>query len=160
MTLTILPIQDSDRPWVAETIRREWHGDEMVAHGEVFLPAELPGLIAWLDGARAGLLTYRLRDNACEITSLDSFAAGHGIGLALVHAVRQVAVAAGCTRLWLVTTNDNLHALGFYQRRGFRLVRLDPGAVERARRLKPSIPELGLERIPLRDELELEIRLD
>jgi hypothetical protein len=60
--------------------------------------------------------------------------------------------------LWLVTTNDNTHALRFYHRLGFRLAALHPGAVEAARRLKPEIPLLGLDEIPIRDELELEIR--
>ncbi len=80
-----------------------------------------------------------------------------GVGTALLSAVARVAKAAGCSRLWLVTTNDNLHALRFYQRRGFRLVALRPGAIDRARReLKPEISLVGLEGIPIHDELELE----
>lgn len=67
---------------------------------------------------------------------------------------------AGCTRLWLVTTNDNLDALRFYQRRGFRLSRLRPGAVDLSRQtLKPEIPEVGTFGIAIRDELELELDL-
>ena len=56
----------------------------------------------------------------------------------------------------LTTTNDNVDALRFYQRHGFRLVELRPGAVDAARRLKPEIPATGAHGIPLRDELELE----
>ena len=84
------------------------------------------------------------------------------LGLATYHieAVKRVAGDAGCHRLWLVTTNDNLPALGFYQKRGFRLVAVHPEAVEASRRLKPEIPRLGREGIPLRDELELEMTLD
>jgi GNAT superfamily N-acetyltransferase len=59
-------------------------------------------------------------------------------------------------RLRLTTTNDNLDALRFYQRRGFRLVALRPGAVDAARALKPEIPVTGAHGIPLRDELDLE----
>jgi Acetyltransferase (GNAT) family len=66
---------------------------------------------------------------------------------------------AGCRRVWLITTNDNLRALRFYQRRGFRLVAVHPDALARSRELKPSIPEIGLDGIPLRDELELELLL-
>jgi hypothetical protein len=58
-----------------------------------------------------------------------------------------------------VTTNDNLGALRFYQRRGLRLVALHVGAVAESRRLKPSIPEVGHDGIPIRDELELELEL-
>ena len=61
--------------------------------------------------------------------------------------------------MWLITTNDNLNALRFYQGRGFRLVAVHPGAVEASRRLKPQIPELGSFGIPIRDELELELSL-
>ena len=64
---------------------------------------------------------------------------------------------AGCRRLWLVTTNDNVDALRFYQRRGFRLTELQAGAVDVSRAtLKPSIPEVGDHGIPIRDELVLE----
>jgi hypothetical protein len=43
----------------------------------------------------------------------------------------------------------------FYQRRGFRLSDLRPGAVAKARLVKPQIPEAGQHGIPMRDELEL-----
>jgi hypothetical protein len=57
----------------------------------------------------------------------------------------------------VLTTNDNVDALRFYQRRGFRLAELHPGAVDEARaRLKPEIPRVGDHGIPLRDELMLE----
>jgi len=62
---------------------------------------------------------------------------------------------AGCERIWLVTTNDNLEALRFYQRRGFVLSALRPRAVDEARRkLKPQISTVGEFRIPLRDEID------
>ena len=65
--------------------------------------------------------------------------------------------AAGCTRLWVITTNDNVNALRFYQRRGFCLVTVHRGAVDRSRAtLKPEIPAAGAYGIPLRDEIELE----
>ena len=71
-----------------------------------------------------------------------------------------MAEASGARRLWLITTNDNVDALRFYQRRGFRLARVHAGAVDRSRAtLKPAIPEIGAHEIPLRDELELEMRI-
>ena len=75
----------------------------------------------------------------------------------MIEAVRLLARRQGCTRLWVITTNDNVDALRFYQRRGFRLVRVHRGAVDRSRaRLKPEIPSVGAYGIPLRDEIELE----
>jgi GNAT superfamily N-acetyltransferase len=93
---------------------------------------------------------------ACEIVTLDNLGDRRGVGTALIEAVMETARAAGCRRLWLITTNDNLRALRFYQKRGFRLVRLSPDAVTAARRIKPEIPLVGEDGIPLRDELELE----
>ena len=62
----------------------------------------------------------------------------------------EVARRVGCTQVWLTTTNDNLDALRFYQRRGFRLARIRPGAMDAARAsLKPEIPEVGSHGIPM-----------
>ena len=83
-----------------------------------------------------------------------------GVGTALVEAVRARALDAGCGLLWVVTTNDNVDALRFYQRRGFRLARLRTGAVDESREtVKPEIPAIGDHGIPLRDEIELEMSL-
>jgi GNAT superfamily N-acetyltransferase len=108
-------------------------------------------------GSLLGVLTYR-RDGAdCEITSLYTAESWRGTGTALIDAVVVAGHEAGCGRLWLVTTNDNVDALRFYQRRGFRLAELHVGAVDDSRaRLKPSIPEIGDHGIPIRDELVLE----
>jgi hypothetical protein len=58
--------------------------------------------------------------------------------------------------LRVTTTNDNLNALRFYQRRGFRMTEVRPGAVDRARSQKPSIPLVGEFGIPIHDEIDLE----
>ncbi len=106
-----------------------------------------------------GLVTYRLEAGECEIVTIDSLIEGIGIGTALIDAVKAAAVAATCERLWLITTNDNVKALRFYQRRGFALVAVYRNALEESRRLKPEIPLVGVHGIPLRDEIELELRL-
>ena len=73
----------------------------------------------------------------------------------LIEAVRAEAKRQGCQQIRLTTTNDNIGALRFYQRRGFRLAELRPGAVDAARREKPEIPRVGDYGIPLRDEIDL-----
>lgn len=124
-------------------------------------PAECPGLVARLDGERVGLLTYNVDAQGLEVVSLDSLREGVGVGHALLDAAEAEARRQGCRRFWLVTTNDNLRALGIYQRRGMRLVALRAGAMDEARRtLKPELAEIGNDGIPLRDELELELLLD
>lgn len=120
---------------------------------------QLRGFIAWEDGSRLGLVTYNVDGNECEITSLNTMRESIGIGSALLNAVKVAAIAAHCQRLWLITTNDNLRALRFYQKRGWRLVAVYPNALEQSRRLKPEIPLMGLDGIPLRDEIELECPL-
>ena len=119
-------------------------------------------MLVAVDGAElAGLLTYILGEDACEVLTLHASRQWQGAGSALLHAVAGLARDAGFARLWLVTTNDNVDALRFYQRRGFRLRALHPGAVDDARRdRKPGIAWIGDHGIPLRDELELELDLN
>ncbi len=151
-------------PELTEKIRglvvSRWGADYVVAHGQVFRPHELPSFFALSGAELKGLATYWLEGNSCELVTLDSLDEGQGIGSALLSAVVGEARRAGARRLWLVTTNDNLRALRFYQKRAFRLVAVHSNAVERSRKLKPSIPELGCDGIPLRDELELELTLN
>ena len=149
----------SDREWACALLVERWGSTHMVTRGVLHDLARLPGLIAWLGSARAGLLTYRRDAACCEVLSLDSVISGAGVGSALLTAVQTSARTAGCRRVWLVTTNDNTPALRFYQRRGFSLVALHCGAVEAARALKPEIPLSGIDEIALRDEIELEFLL-
>ena len=153
------PVEPGDRDWVCRLVREHWGADIVVAHGVVYRPAELPGVLAVEAGNRVGLLTCRVDGEACEIVTLNSLRENAGVGTALIESVRQTAVASGCSRLWLITTNDNLRALGFYQRRGFELVAVHRRALDRSRELKPEIPLIGDNGIPLRDEIELEMRL-
>jgi GNAT superfamily N-acetyltransferase len=154
---TLRSLLPADREWVRAWMVAHWGSEWMALHGELIRMDRLPGLAATLEGEIAGLITYRLREGTCEIMSLDSLSERRGIGSALVEAVRELAAQAGCRRLCLTTTNDNLTALRFYQKRGFRLCALHPGAVDAARRtLKPEIPLLGENGIPIRDEIELE----
>lgn len=149
----------ADRAWIAALL--ESFGWDVVAlRGELFRALDHPMLVAESDGGPEGLLTYILRDGECEILTLEALRQWAGVGSALVAAVRALAEKQGCRRLHVVTTNDNVDALRFYQRRGFRLATLRAGAVvESRRRLKPTIPEVGEHGIPIRDEIELEITL-
>jgi GNAT superfamily N-acetyltransferase len=136
------------------------HSVRVARLGVMEHPLEHPSLVAIEDGALAGVLTYVIRAGECEVLTLHAARRFGGTGTALVDAVKRLAREAGCTRVWLITTNDNVDALRFYQRRGFRLARLHAGAVDRARAaLKPELPEIGDHGIPLRDELELELDL-
>ena len=131
----------------------------VVGRGKVWTPAELPGFAVFEDDACVGLVTYEIDGEACEIVTIDALREGEGIGTVLLEAVSDAAREAGCDRIRLLTTNNNLRALAFYQKRGFRLVALRPGATDEQRKLKLAIPEVDSAGLPIRDELHLELPL-
>jgi len=153
--LRVRAVRDDERAWAAGVVADSW-GDVVIGGGREYRPAQLPALVAEADGERAGLLTYAIEDSQCELVMLDALTVGGGIGGALVEALADTARDAGCTRLHLITTNDNLPALRLYQRHGFALAGVRPGEVEQTRRRKPQIPATGHAGIPIRDELVLE----
>jgi GNAT superfamily N-acetyltransferase len=140
--------------------RARHRSDKVARLGQLLDPSHHPALLAEADdGHLLGMLTYAPAPGweQCEILTLHATEQWHGVGTALIEAVEQLAARHGCARLWVITTNDNVDALRFYQRRGFRLAAVHRGAVDDSRsRLKPDIPVVGAYGIPLRDELELE----
>jgi GNAT superfamily N-acetyltransferase len=154
--MDVRPLADHERAWVDERVSERWGAPTVVSRGRVFRARELPGFVAEEGGERIGLATYRIERDACELVTIDSFREGVGVGSALLEAVADAARAAGCRRLWFITTNDNLPMLRFSQKRGFSLVAVHRNALEESRKLKPEISLVGIDGIPLRDELELE----
>jgi ribosomal protein S18 acetylase RimI-like enzyme len=126
-----------------------------VSRGRVHYADRLSGFVAIRDGRPVGLLTYRIDDDECEIATLDSSEEGVGVGSSPVEAVKSVALSEKCRRVWIITTNDNISALRFYQKRGFTLCAIYRNALEHSRELKPEIPSIGQDEIPLRGEIEL-----
>jgi len=159
MTIVYRRSGAQDTPLVCEFWREHWGDDFVVAHGEIYRPEDVDGFIAAEEGQWLGLVTYAIRGAGCEIVSIDSLREGRGIGSHLIDEVAAQARRAGCKRIFLTTTNDNLHALGFYQKHGFVLAALRAGELDHARQLKPSIPLIGMHGIPLRDEIEFEMTL-
>lgn len=159
MGILVRDLRAEDLVFARSLLSEHWGEAVVIARGVLHLPLELPTLVAERDGRRLGLCTYRLADGECQIVTLDAAPRWAGAGTALVEEIGRRARAARCERIWLVTSNDNLDALRFYQRRGFVLVAVHSGAIERARLLEPTIPREGAYRIPLRDEIELERRL-
>ncbi len=152
-------VEMHEHPLVAAFLEAHWGSVQIVSRGRIHEADTLPAYIAIWDEQVVGLVTYHIEHGICEIISLDSLMVRIGVGTALIQAVVNEAQQNACERVWLITSNDNLSALGFYQRRGFRLVAVHPGAIDIAREIKPSIPFVGMENIPLHDELELEMWL-
>jgi N-acetylglutamate synthase-like GNAT family acetyltransferase len=148
-----------ERPLIAAFLEAQWGSVQIVSRGCIHEADTLPAFIAIWDEQLVGLVTYHIADGVCEIVSLDSLIVKIGVGTALVNAVVQEAMQYQCQRIWLITSNDNLTALGFYQRRGFRLVAVHLGAIDAARELKPQIPQIGMDNIPIHDEIELQLWL-
>lgn len=150
----------ADRPWLRDLWRREWGGETQEYQGTHHHVTQVDALVAWRGDSRVGAATFVVAGRTAELVTLNADPRGQGIGSRLLAAWEQHAAGRGVTRLTLTTTNDNLDALALYQRRGYRLVRLNPGAVMRARIHKPSIPLTGEHGIALRDELVLDKQLE
>jgi uncharacterized protein YhfF len=158
--LWVRPAWAADRDWLEQTMRERWRG-AVVSRGHQHVPARLPALLAVeRDGRRVGVLTFRPRPGGeTEVVTIDALERGRGIGALLLEAVTAVAGSEAWRRLWMITTNDNTIALRSYQRAGWDLVALHRDALEASRRLLPSIPTTGVDGIPIRHELELELLL-
>lgn len=148
-----------DLPHLRRFWIEHWGGEEMITRGRVYRPEQLEGFVIEEEHGWVGLLTFVIEEAECEVMSLDSLREGQGIGSKLIHQAVEEARARGCKRLFLITTNDNLNALGFYQKRGFEIAAIYRGAVNESRKIKPGIPLVGYNNIPLRDEIELEMLL-
>lgn len=150
-------ISAENRKQVNDFISSHWFSTDLVIRGELFDSTILDGIVIFENAIIIGLVTYRIKDNECEIMSLDSLRENQGIGTTLINKVVEIANKEKCMKIKLITTNDNINALRFYQKRGFDMVRLYHNALDISRKLKPSIPMLGEFDIPIRHEIEFEM---
>jgi ribosomal protein S18 acetylase RimI-like enzyme len=157
--ISVRQLTVDDLPRLRAIWKENWGDEFVVAHGVIYYPDSLDGFVALDDDKWVGEITYTFSGNECEIVSLDSARQGMGVGTMLIHKVIEEAREKDCGRIFLITTNDNLNALGFYQKRGFELVAVHRGAINNSRKIKPGIPLIGANNIPLRDEIELEMIL-
>lgn len=156
----ISEIKDEDKTSIANFIAENWGSHLTVSKGKVHDTTTLPGFIYRNGKNISGLITYNIVNDECEIATLDSKTGNKGLGTKLIELVIDKARENNCRRVWLITTNDNTHAIRFYQRRGFEWVGFHKDAMEVSRKLKPQIPELGDDNIPIKHEIEFEYRID
>lgn len=154
----IQPIDPENREKVNRFIQKRWFSTDMLIRGEVVDLTKADGFVLF-DASEIiiGLVTYIFRKEFCEITSLDVTAENRGIGTALIQQVAAAAKTAEYHKIRVITTNDNLHAFGFYQKRGFDLFSIHRNAVDHERAQKPDIPMIGNYGIPLKHEIEFEM---
>ena len=153
------PIEDEDRATVDALTRRHWAETRVVYVSGAIDTRGLPGAIARIDGIFAGAVTWLPENDALRIVTIASALPGRGAGRALLAAAEAAARDEGLARVIVSTVNSNLHALGFYQRNGYELAALHRGAIAGLRRLKPAMPEVDGNGIPIRDQIDLEKRL-
>jgi ribosomal protein S18 acetylase RimI-like enzyme len=157
---SIRPLRATDLPWATRLLDTELGGRMQARRGELVDVLEGQGLIVSRGEQPIGLVSWLADDagDASEVRALlvTAEARGQGAGRMLIDAAVDSLRQLGVRRAWLVTTNDNLAALALYQKAGWRLSALRPGAIDELRRsIKPSISVVGEHGIPLRDELEL-----
>lgn len=158
--MEVRPLTETDVAWVQERTELLFSGTFLVSRDTVHDPTSLPGYIAVEGDERIGLITYHQDGDTCEVVSIDALCQYIGVGTALLEALEAAAREQGCQTIWTITTNDNLDALRFFQRRGFVISAFRIGGMEKIRQLKPGIPQTGGYDIPIRDEIELSKPVD
>jgi N-acetylglutamate synthase-like GNAT family acetyltransferase len=155
--MLIRQIEEKDKKWIINYLSKEWRGEIIVSRGKVHKIKELNGFVAVENNDYVGVITYLIVNDGCEIVSINSLKEKQGIGTALLHPVIYNAKKHNYKRIWCITTNDNIDALSWYQKRGFHIKAVYPNAIKHSRKLKPSIPSVGNYSIPIRDEIEMEL---
>ncbi len=159
----------ADGPSIDAMFAATWGEPRVAARGRLYDLRTLPALVAIGSGYDSGgtheagepprqivgVLTYEIDGDAIEVVSIEAVPPHQGIGTALLAAAADLGKAEGLVRLILVTTNDNIDAFRFYQRRGLHILEIRPDGVARSREVKPSIPLIGSYGIPMRDEIVL-----
>lgn len=159
MSFTVREKRATDASILTEVWTRNWGGVSVVSRGHVHHPLDLPCCMAVENDTVIGAITWNRAGDEIEIVTLDSWREDQGVGTALLNRAIDSAKKSDVRRAWLITTNDNIRAIRFYQKRGWDLMAVHRDAVREARKLKPTIPELGDHGIPIRHELEFELYL-
>ncbi len=152
-------VEEDDRKWISQLVKEKWSSSRIVTRGRSHDIENLPGFIAIYKNEKVGLLIYNIKNGECEIITLNSLIEKIGIGTYLLRSLESFMQSKKVKRIWVITTNDNLDALRFYQKKGFRIKAIYIDSIKDSRKLKPEIPVLGFYDIEIRDEIELEKKL-
>lgn len=154
--MKVIHTNDINKQVLIDLFIDNWGDDEMVVSSGTYQLSDLPGFVAYDEAEIIGVITYIIRNDQIEIISLDSFRENVGIGSQLLKELEKISEEKDITNISVITTNDNLNALKFYQKRGYNIRKVIPNAVEKARKQNPSIPQFAENGIPIRDEIVLE----
>lgn len=152
--MSIYSTKELDKNVLKQFFTDHWGSPQMIISSGIFQCDELDGFAVLNEaGNIIGLVTYVFQGDECEIISIDSLVENKGIGSSLLQKVEETAKEQQCNHIKVITTNDNLHAMGFYQKRGYRISEVLLNAVDKAREIKPEIPLVADNGIPIRDEI-------
>lgn len=163
--IRVEPITSATREYVVSQATRHFSSPEVHSLGVPYDTRRLEGFVARMAGAGAGspsvghvTVVRYTRDGVsyAEVVTLVSEQENAGVGAALLDAATDWAIGKRVRRLILTTTNDNLRALGFYQRRGWWIIAVHAGAMDRVREMGKPVPLVASNGLPIRDEIELE----
>ena len=146
----------NDNKAVAEIING-WGSDILVTRGNVYKANDLDGVLVYENNKIIGLGLYKIK-NDCEIVLLETFVQNKGIGTRIIEEIKKIAKKKDCKKVWVITSNENINAIRFYQKRGFQLSNIYLNAMEEARKIKPEIPKFA-DGIEIRDEIEFEMKI-
>ncbi|RIO79036.1 GNAT family N-acetyltransferase [Staphylococcus gallinarum] len=155
ITVQYIETQNFDQIELEKLFEIDNNIDSVVVSSGAYELIELPGIIAYENGKILGLLSYKKFNDYIEIISLHSNIENIGIGSNLLTKIEEIAINLGIKRIKVITTNENLRALYFYQKKGYRITEILPNAVDKARTLKPTIPLVGENGIEIKDEIIL-----
>jgi len=158
--MIISELRPSDIPWAEQTVSEFFGSPRIVSRGILHHVRDLPGFLARFGSQPVGLVQYNIHAGECEVILLVSLVQRQGIGQALLKRVIDLARQEGCSRIWLITTNNNHTALKFYKSQGWKQIAIHRGAIKQSRKLKPEIPEFDDQGIPIEDEIEFELKLN
>jgi ribosomal protein S18 acetylase RimI-like enzyme len=159
MNITFREKNADDAALITEWATNNWGGEPLVIRGQKYYPSQLEGILAFQGKEIVAYLIFEIQDRVCEIVVFEVFKKLQGIGTLTLDELKKIVGSKGCNKMHLMTTNDNLDALRFYQRRGFHICGIHVDSVKISRALKPTIGEFGDHGIPVRDEIDLEISL-
>ena len=146
---------DAERQAALELFRRDFGRTGIVAFGQVIDLDAIPTIVADMEGELGGALAYRLVDGGLHVVALatEPMWQRSGVGGYLVAEVELMARRQRIPRVIVSTTNDNLPALYFYQRRGYYVTEWIPHGVAKHAR---NASLVGFSGIPIRDEVRME----
>ena len=159
--IKILPVVNSEeyKKWIEALLVKEWGSKIIISRGNIHDGTELEGFVALYKNSLKGLVTFKIFEKELELITLNAVIPNIGIGTQLLNHVIRHARENSCNRICLITTNDNLDAMRFYMRHNFSMNKIHFNALEKSRKIKPSIPLIGFYNLPIMDEIEFEMLL-